>query len=236
MLKKGAQLDGFVGLALLESDRDAPRAVGLVAVAVGGDDVDVGGAGDDRLDGGVGRQGGKRQGRRSRRSPAPRPCPAWRSCGRCATASAHAPGGCCCTLPCQRMRYARSSGWPARGQLGGHPVGDDVVVGLVDGVELHQLDAARAPVAHRRDPGARAQLVARLVVLVARVRAVALHQAEALERRHRERGRQDALGVAQRAPQPFAGARLAPSGRRSRAPRGGSRRAAAGSRPRRTCW
>ena len=43
MLKKGAQLDGLVGLALLESECEAPVAGRFVAVDIRRDDVDVGG-------------------------------------------------------------------------------------------------------------------------------------------------------------------------------------------------
>ena len=75
---------------------------------------------------------------------------------------------------------------------------------LVGGRELHQLHATRAPVALRRDPRAGPQVVAGLEVFVAGEVAVALHQAEAAQRAHGERGGQLPARVLQRAPQPFA--------------------------------
>ena len=72
---------------------------------------------------------------------------------------------------------------------------------------MRQLDAAVAPRAHRFDPGARALLVVRLEILVVEEVAVALLQAEAARRRLRERARDDAARVGERAPDPFAGRR-----------------------------
>src|SRR4051812_35239146 len=54
--EEGAQLDGFAGLALLESDREAPGAGRVVAVDVRGRDLGVRRGRHDGLDGRVGRQ------------------------------------------------------------------------------------------------------------------------------------------------------------------------------------
>ena len=84
------------------------------------------------------------------------------------------------------------------------PIGDDVVVGLVRGRDLDELDAPLAPLADRLDPVARPLVVMRLEVLVVLEDPVALHQAEAArvgvdEGRDRLPGR-----VAQRTPDPLA--------------------------------
>ena len=153
----------------------------------------------------------------------------------CAT---HAPGGCCIllhALPVQPIREVERL--LRRRQILRHPERDDVVVGLVRRGELHELDAARAPVAGRLDPHARPQLVARLAVLVA-----------ARSRGRAASGRSRAAccianevvsvccGLTQRPPDPFAVA-----GRDQQAVgvvhfRAEVRRDAAGSRRRRTCW
>src|SRR3954465_15628673 len=52
--EEGAQLDGFAGLALLESDREAPGAGRVVAVDVRGRDLGVRPGRDDGLAGGAG--------------------------------------------------------------------------------------------------------------------------------------------------------------------------------------
>ncbi|MCY1367457.1 hypothetical protein D9M69_543920 [compost metagenome] len=91
-----------------------------------------------------------------------------------------------------------------RGQGGGHPVGDDVVVGFVGCGQLHQFHAAGAPVAQRPDPGAGAAFVAGFHVFVAGEVAVALHQAEAARLLHGERTHHQLARVLQRAPQPLA--------------------------------
>ena len=83
------------------------------------------------------------------------------------------------SLPVQSIREVERL---ARcGRVARHPVRDDVVVGLVGSVQLHELDAARCPRAGRLDPRARPQLVARFAVFVVAELAVALHQAEAAQ-------------------------------------------------------
>src|SRR3954470_11717108 len=92
------------------------------------------------------------------------------------------------TLPVQSIREVERL---ARcGRVARHPVRDDVVVGLVWRVQLHELDAPGRPGAGRLDPRARPQLVTRLAVLVVAEVAVALHETEAADSLHRERGRQ----------------------------------------------
>src|SRR3982750_1263877 len=54
--EEGAQLDGFAGLAWLESDREGPGAGGFLSVDVRGRDLGVRGGRDDALDGCVGGQ------------------------------------------------------------------------------------------------------------------------------------------------------------------------------------
>ncbi len=65
------------------------------------------------------------------------------------------------------------------GIAGGAPEGDDIVVDLAIGGNLHQLHGARAPAAFRLNPDAGALVVPGAVILVVGKVAVALHQAEA---------------------------------------------------------
>ncbi len=89
-----------------------------------------------------------------------------------------------------------------------NPERDDVVVRLVGRRDLHEFDAAAAPVAARLHPRARPQLVARLQVLVVLERAVALHEAEAERIGQRERRDQQPLRIHERPRDPLAGAGL----------------------------
>src|SRR6185369_4493143 len=86
------------------------------------------------------------------------------------------------------------------------PERDDVVVGLVVGGQLDQLDRAFAPCALGLHPQAGAAIVERAVVLVVVEVAVTLQQAEAARAVVGERAEADARGVGQRAPDPFAAA------------------------------
>ena len=91
-----------------------------------------------------------------------------------------------------------------RGQRGRHPVRHDVVVRLVGCGQLHQLHAARSPVAQRLHPGAGAALVSGFHVFIAGEAAVALHQTEAARVLHGKRADGGGFRALQRAPQPFA--------------------------------
>ena len=86
------------------------------------------------------------------------------------------------------------------------PERDDVVVGLVRGGQLDQLDMALAPLAFGLDPVGGAQLVVEVEILVMLEDAVALHQAEAARIAVDEGGDGGLDRVAQRAPDPLAGA------------------------------
>ena len=118
---------------------------------------------------GFGAERAQRRARRSRRRTAMSPSGLLaRSRGRGASARPRPPAGTACLRPASAAgRRCRAACRGARRRFG-HPVGDDVVVGLVGRRDLHQLDAAGAPVADRLDPGARPPLVARLEVLVVR--------------------------------------------------------------------
>ncbi|SDY81204.1 hypothetical protein SAMN05421755_10517 [Nitrosomonas sp. Nm33] len=95
----------------------------------------------------------------------------------------------------------------ARLRLAGRaPEGDDVVVGLVRRGDFHQLDAALSPVAQRFDPGARAQVVAVVQVLIAGKLSAALKQAETLRILHAVAAHRQVLRVVQRTPDPLAAA------------------------------
>ena len=84
-----------------------------------------------------------------------------------------------------------------------HPVGDDVVVDVGVGWNLHQLHRAVAPVALRADPDAGAEVGARLQVLVVLEVAVALEQAETARVVHLQRVHLQRVRVVERPPQPL---------------------------------
>ena len=104
-------------------------------------------------------------------------------------------------LPAQVV--ADAQGLAPLGRVVGHPVGHDIVIGLVGGGNQHQLDAARPPVPPGCHPGAGTQVVTCLEILVLMKGAVTLHQAEALQLFGRETGHLQPLWVHQRPPQPF---------------------------------
>ena len=84
------------------------------------------------------------------------------------------------------------------------PEGDDVVVGLIRGRDLHQLDAAFAPVALRLDPAARAQIVTVVEIPVLTKLAAALQQTEAFRVLY-GKGRDSQMArIVQRTPDPLA--------------------------------
>ena len=97
-------------------------------------------------------------------------------------------------------------GLPGRRQVFRHPVGDDVIAGLVRRRGLNQLHPPGAPLALRLDPRARPQLVARFEVLVMAEVAVALHQAEAPRAGGGEGAEQRPPRVDEGPPQPLAAA------------------------------
>ena len=109
------------------------------------------------------------------------------------------------------------------GRLGRHPHGDDVVVDLVVGRDLDELDRALAPVAQRLDPERGAAVVIDAVEIVVEV-PVALEQAEALRALVGEGRGDDPRRVVERAPDALAGARSTWRGRPNRGFPGASRR------------
>src|SRR5450759_1405092 len=90
----------------------------------------------------------------------------------------------------------------------GYPIRDDVVVGFIGRWDLHQFDAPGAPPPLGLYPRARPPIVTRFEVFIVRKIAIALHQPEANRIGERERGDQQALGIRQWPPWPFARARV----------------------------
>ena len=90
----------------------------------------------------------------------------------------------------------------------GRPVGDDIIRRFVLGREFEQFDPAFAPIAMRFDEIGRAGLVGKFDVLVMVEIAVALDEAKPLDAGVGESRHGDDARRAQRAPDPFAAARV----------------------------
>src|SRR3546814_1910553 len=106
-------------------------------------------------------------------------------------------------LPVQAV--AQAVALAGLGGIARYPEGDDVVVDLVVGGDLHQLHGAGAPGLQRLDPEARAALVMHAIEIVLE-RAVALQQAEAARPVVDEGGGGHVLGIVEWPPEPLAGA------------------------------
>ncbi len=136
-------------------------------------------------------------------------------------------------MPCQCSRYAKSSAAPTAGVLSGTQYA--TMLSFVSSGVLSCTSSTR-PGPHdpdRLDPRARPQLVARLGVLVAREIPISLHQTEAAQLGHRERGRKRAMRIRAADARSTRRCRWRSSGRPSRALPDGSQCDAAGFSPKR---